>query len=190
MENITRDEALRLVRISGSYLLFMNPEMRDDYEIVMIAVQNGYVLSYVSDRLRDNEEIVKMSACECYLNLEHASERLKSDYNFVMNIIEEQGVTVCNIGKKLLDDRRILLAILKSQGRYRVQEYNLFNTKLWNDYEILYHYILKEKRTDMVPNHLSGLPDVKNWLRIQLELKKGNGLQVYLNDYDILISFF
>ncbi len=107
-----------------------------------------------------------------------------------MSVTGALGLSVFHIGKKLRDDRRILLAILKSRGDYCAPEYRLFNEELWNDYEILYHYILKEKSTDMVPSHLSGLPDVKNWLRIQLELKKGNGLQLYLNDYDILISFF
>lgn len=210
------EEIMKILVVKCETILrFASERIRDNEEIVKMSVKyHSRSLIYASTRLMDNEEIVKIAVGDCGLNLRHASSRLcdnkeiaklavntsenalicvsrrlRNDRKFIMKLINSGKVNVQQLEKKFLNDRGILLRIVTSKYAY-FNEYRHFNEELWNDYEILYNYVKKENSLIHVPEYLHKLPDIKKWLKVQLELKKGNGLPLHLNDYDISISFF
>ncbi len=213
----TREEVLELVNRGDVYDIWplLDTIYYDDEEIIKTVVKRcSHNLKYASIRLMDNEEIIKMAIKDCGLNLRYASSRLcdneeiaklavntsenalicvsrrlRNDRRFIMDLINSGKVNVYQLGKKFHNDRGILLKIVTSKYRY-FGEYKYFDEELWKDYEILYHYVKKEGDLSYVPEYLHKLPDVERWLKVQVELKKGNELQLYHNDYDISISFF
>ena len=72
------------VKKDGSALEVASDRLKDNFEVVMTAVKNcGYALDFASDRLKDNEEIVSNSLDEGS-NIIYASERIRNDRNFII----------------------------------------------------------------------------------------------------------
>ena len=75
----SRDEVLAEVKVNGCALEYASERLRDNEEIVRIgAGQSGYALEYASERLRDNEEIVRIAFGQNGDALGLASERLRA----------------------------------------------------------------------------------------------------------------
>lgn len=125
-----------LVRQSISYYgnaLEYVPEYRDDYDIVKSAVSsNPSALTYASDRLKDNFEIV-LSAVSSQKNkniyweldlpyarshggLAEASFRLRSNREIVRKSVEISGTTLKFASTELRNDKDIVLSAIKQNG--------------------------------------------------------------------------
>jgi hypothetical protein len=76
------------------------------------------ILKYLSDDLRDDEDIVKtLISKEMYtFEFEYASERLKKDYNFIFEVIKINGYIFKYIADELKNNRDIVLEAVKKNG--------------------------------------------------------------------------
>lgn len=217
--NISRDGALIMVLKNGLNLQKLSPEMQDDYEIVMTAVVGcGASIQYASDRLRDNYDIALLAMNDDNQSFVYISPRLQEDHNiimtiismgygsvfkkvkpkcfddydFMMKLVEKGPIFLHDMNAKLLADRNFILKIFSGEHghMYSYSELGRIDKKLLNDYEILFHMSLRYSLGEHLPDNLRKVKDLSEWLKSQLDVKKGNGLQLYFNDYDILISFF
>lgn len=126
---------------------FVSYELRDDYEIIMKAVNAaGIALDYASERLKNNKDIVLAamrnqawslkaaseelrSDATIFLeaiksdirNLQFASSILKNDYHFIFQGVNMQGVALQHASKDLKQNLDIILAALNENldaGQY------------------------------------------------------------------------
>jgi len=59
--------------------------LRDDFDIAKNAIGKNAGLRYLSERLRDNEELVRYSMKQCNSDFQYASERLRQDKALVLH---------------------------------------------------------------------------------------------------------
>ena len=91
------------------------------------------ILKYLSPNLRDDEEIVStlINIPTYTFELEYASDRLKSDYNFILNSVKKNGDVLQFANKKLRCNRKILLEAVKNDGcSLKYTNYNLKNNEI------------------------------------------------------------
>jgi len=71
---------MRAVKGEGLALLYAGPEMREDREVVLAAVQhNGSALVFASPELRKDRELVRQAVQQNGQSLQHASDELQLD---------------------------------------------------------------------------------------------------------------
>jgi hypothetical protein len=84
-------------------LRLLSPVLKNNYEVVMAAVQNfGRSLQEASRDLKDNYDIVMMAVKNKGLSLMNASERLRNDPDIVLTAIMQDPETF--IPNKLRND--------------------------------------------------------------------------------------
>lgn len=71
---------------------YLKPELKDDPEIVKIAVKKfGTALKFASERLKDDPEVVEVAVKDCGSALEYASDRLQAlGIDGVIELAKEQ----------------------------------------------------------------------------------------------------
>jgi hypothetical protein len=81
----------------GYSLFYASREFLDNYEIVMLAIENGIfsphlmymnVFTIISNRLKDNHDIMIKGRKKKFENIYYASVRLQSDFKFLFDCIE------------------------------------------------------------------------------------------------------
>jgi hypothetical protein len=81
---------LALIKFDGDIFEFATDEFKDDRDIVVAAIKsssnNFNVLEHVSERLKDDDEIVYHSMDCSYHNLEFASTRLQKSVDFAYRL--------------------------------------------------------------------------------------------------------
>ncbi len=185
----TREEALEAVKTRGKGLWEIDEIYCDDEEIVKVAV-----------------------SADGYYNFHYASERLKNNLDMVMYVTDYGPVTLYEISnKEILSNRNLMLKLVTGRfsNHYSTSVLCYIDKKLLWDYEILYNISLLRKYKKMIcdtdsdsdndgyfrrltihgPN-LHKITNLTKWLKSQVNIQKGNGLQLYHNDYDISIVFF
>ena len=126
----------QIVDINGSALLYDGLEiLRDDKKTALKAIEfDPGVTQCISDRLKDDEEVMFLASTYGYC-LEHASERLKNDEEFVMKIFDYLYEEKCNwneenydsfhsvytlmyIGEKLKSNSKFMLSLVEKYGNW------------------------------------------------------------------------
>lgn len=111
--------------IREKYSSLLPPEFREDREQTLIAVKkHGVALYFASEALRDDETIVR-AACTSgeytihgegwktsVAPLRFASERLREDYDVVLEAVKAMCYSLQYAAEKFRDDRKIVLAAL------------------------------------------------------------------------------
>lgn len=169
-ENLKKDRnfIIELVKINGMELAYASKELREDKEVCLSAIdqdiraflyvqneeiQNNikyvkkllknnerYIFSELSEKWRDNEEIVRSVVSEYGELLEFASERLKDDKKIVLEAIEckcndmwfgrgniPQSPLKYASGRLKDDDEIVLKAIMKNNEALRFASKRLKN---------------------------------------------------------------
>ena len=107
----------------------IDKSFRDDKEIVMIAVEkSGDRLKFVSDRLKDDDDVVIASRC-----LEYASDRLKNDKKVVLSVVKKSGYQLYYVDEKLRDDKEIVFAAAINNA----ESFQYASKRLKDDYEFV-----------------------------------------------------
>lgn len=151
MENWSNKEfVLSMIEWGGNDLKLASPELQDDEEVVLAAIEKsgGYILEYASERLRGNKEIVlaaiEKSYGDCSVfrfvteNLkddeemilaatayswkyfQYASDRLKKDRNFILQALGQCkgcGDALQYVDEELKADREFIMQAIKIDGR-------------------------------------------------------------------------
>ena len=119
MAKLSRDEFLNEVRKSGDLIMF-HYEYKDDYEIGLAAVSNwGQAIRFLSNRLRDDETIVALSAKDDPMgtNLCFASDRLKDSSSLVSLFLKRKnGNAYQYASERLRDDEKLVELALNNGG--------------------------------------------------------------------------
>ena len=92
-------------------------ELQDDFHLVSIAVQkSGNALLFASDRLKDNEKLVRLAVQgDGFTALKHASDRLKDNEGIVRLAVKNDGLALMLVSDRLKDNEDIVrLAVQKS----------------------------------------------------------------------------
>lgn len=143
-EQLRDDHAfvLRVVRQSGSTLMYATERLRGDSEVVLEAVrqdpkafryaaeklwsdrefvkqavvENGSVLAYAEKHLRSDREVVltavKLTGCA----LEFAADELRADRDVVLEAVKQDGMALEFAAEELKGDRGIVLEAVRSNG--------------------------------------------------------------------------
>ena len=91
--------------------------LRDNDEVVREAIQkNVLALQHASERLRDNEEVVLMAVRQKGRALQHASERLRDNEEVVREAIQKNAFALQHASEKLRDDKQIVLMAVRQRG--------------------------------------------------------------------------
>lgn len=75
-----KEVVLEAVKFNGLFLLVASPDLKDDFDVVLLAVQDhGYNLKYASERIRSNKKIVLEAIRYNQEFINHASDELKQE---------------------------------------------------------------------------------------------------------------
>lgn len=96
----------------------VSPELRDDPEVVIVAVRShGYNLRFASDRLRSDPSIVRAAVKSYGWALEYAAQNCQSDRSIVSPAVNFNGEILKFASEDLKDDRAIVkIAIQAREG--------------------------------------------------------------------------
>lgn len=129
------DKKLAIMAVSGKgmgfLLRFVSQRLRDDYQVVMAAIRgDGFALEYASEKLKDNDDVVKTALEYNGRTLKYASERIKSDKNMVLLAVSggyDNGYGLEYASEELKKDKDVVIAAVSSTGG--VLEYASENLK-------------------------------------------------------------
>ena len=99
----------------------------DSREYVLNAVTNqGSLLDYASDELKNDKQIVLAAINNNPEALEFASDKLKEDKEVVYNSVSKVGWTYCYAKDNLLKDKDLLRAGLKIDGQILLRRRRIY----------------------------------------------------------------
>jgi hypothetical protein len=131
-----------MMRINGELLQHVSDELKDDYEIVNIAVgNNANALRFASNELRDNREIVMKAVKNNPKALKFASIKLRSDREVVMEAIKKSKNGLVFSLYNFSNDNEIMLIII-SKDIYNIY---LASSNLMNDDNFILSIIRLDK---------------------------------------------
>ena len=113
---------LAAVKNYGRHLKYASPDLRNDREVVLMAVNNDRwrfrdnSLKYASTRLRNDREVVLAAVKQNGYALRHASNDLRQDREIVLAAIEDTPEALRFASKELREDREIVMAAVKKDG--------------------------------------------------------------------------
>ena len=105
--NITKED----IRIDGLLLEFCNEDVRDNDEIVEIALNNNYLaIKYVSERIKNDYTICLNLIMNTYNHkiMKYVSSNLCDNFNFVYNSISYNAYCLKYASKRLQDNYHII----------------------------------------------------------------------------------
>jgi len=113
---------------------YINPNLKNDKEIVMAAVaHDGHALRHASEELKNDKEIVMAAVAQDGHALRHASKELKNDKEIVMAAVAQDGHALEYASKELKNDKEIVMAAVAQDGDALVYA----SEELKNDKEIV-----------------------------------------------------
>ena len=118
-----REFLLELINDEKMYcfsLKDVSEELRDDKVFVMNCVTGFKCLDDVSERLKNDEEIVIASLKKSIYSMQYVGEKLKNDKEFILKLIDEFDsiqYIVQYMGDNLKDDKEVILKAMKKDYR-------------------------------------------------------------------------
>lgn len=100
------------------HFLIHHPEWNGDKEVVLNNIKGNkfFNLQYVSDNLKEDNEVVLASLRQNYYNLEYAPISYQSDRELVMKIIKKDGRFLKNAKDVFKNDKEIVIEAVKRSG--------------------------------------------------------------------------
>lgn len=85
-----KGQVLEQVKNNIFALQFASKRLRDDYDVVLAAVEcHSVSLKFASERLRNNKYIVLVAVTNFGGSIFYASQRLRSDYDVALAAVQE-----------------------------------------------------------------------------------------------------
>lgn len=107
-----------MVKNIGMDLRFASPGLRDDQDVVLIAIQsNGHSFQYASDRLRKDRWFIlhAIGTMARPLFLEFMDVGLKDDEKFMLKLVQRRGHAIAYASDRLRMHPSLILEALKRQ---------------------------------------------------------------------------
>lgn len=126
MENTKWDDkesVLRILRIDGDCLRFVDPVLRRDMDVILTAVsQDSRAFSCVDPDLKKNKEVVTAVLDTNGYALEYVDEEFKNDKDMVMRAIQNKGRALQFASPELRDDKDIVLEAINRTSGYALAD--------------------------------------------------------------------
>ncbi len=194
VSNQLRDDynlVLAAIKSRWSNIGLASKRLRDNYVVIRSIIGgNGRSLGDVSERLKDDYDIVLAAIKDYGPSIQWASKRLRDNYEIAVATEGAYfGTTLGYLSKRL---RSNISVVVKHVGCLK-QDYghqlaiiikNLESHVLKN-YEVQLAIFEKAGRTEYLLNEIVGHKDPGHLLKSWVSLRRGNGLVVYNNDYDL-----
>jgi hypothetical protein len=119
----------------------------EDREIVMAAVkQNGLALQFAADAFKNDKEIVFAASTSSnsimYNGIKYASKELRNDKNFIITILQVNGLLLEKLSDEFKNDEDVVLAAVRNN--YFTLEYASYNIR--NNREFMFTLIQRSIR--------------------------------------------
>lgn len=114
-----KEEILNIINTRGYELHKVSQRLRDDKEVVIAAIKQDYILSnvflmYASDRLKNDPEVVSEAVTKYGFAIQYASNRLRDDTDMVIKAINQTGGAIAYASNRLKRDREVVLKSLET----------------------------------------------------------------------------
>ncbi len=137
------EQAKELVTVQGMDLELLSPELQDNEEVVLTAINSrGWSLKYASDRLKDDKDVVLVAVSKWGYALAFASDRLRDDKDVVMKALEHNGYALAYASPRLRDNGVIVQHALNEKGR----ALRFASRRLRSNKNIINFALIKSKR--------------------------------------------
>lgn len=124
-----KELAIEAVKIAYWNLSYCSDELRDDEDVVSAAImQNGLALEDASERLRGHRRTVIKSFSSCF-RLKHVGEHLKDDEDLVLKAIKIDSNVYIEISDRLRDSKKFALEALEAN----CDTFRVFSSRLTDD---------------------------------------------------------
>ena len=117
MKYTNEEKAIEKLKSGTHFSSSVFENFRDNEKVVEVALQQpkiNYAFQYVSDRLRDNENLARLAVRD-KTNFPKVSERLKDDKEFVLHAMKN-GCALVYSSNRLSEDKEIITEYVKQSG--------------------------------------------------------------------------
>jgi len=132
-----REVVMAAVRQNVGALEYASYDIINDKQLIMTLIGQGYidaVLYYMSDRLKDDEEVFMEAIKEDSDALDSFSARIKDDKELLVSIAERYRIEVEYVSDRLKDDREFMLFVAKQGNRWMMEH---LSRRLLNDEDVV-----------------------------------------------------
>ena len=118
-----KESVLRILRIDGESLKFVDPVLRRDMDVILTAVsQDSKAFLYVDPDLKENTEVVTAVLDTNGYTLEYVAEKFKDDRDMVMRAIHNKGRALQFASPELRNDKTIVLEAINRTSGYALAD--------------------------------------------------------------------
>lgn len=141
-----KEKAMELILHSPNYFHSLSDKLRDDEEIVSLAIsKKPSVFAYASDRLRKKTDLVKKVLEHSPLNFLHIHNELKDNKDFVYPyLIKEPAIYRC-LSSKLQNDKEIVLIAVQD-----IRNLDFINKKFLEELDVIMASSLSDSENVLV----------------------------------------
>jgi len=108
---------------NGLQFASASDDLRDDRDMAMLAIRSsgGRVFEFCSKRLRGDRDLLQLALSSRYPGqaLMHASDDLRNDKVFVLQVVERDRYWLCHIPSNLQDDKDVTLAAVRCTKNWK-----------------------------------------------------------------------
>lgn len=111
-------KAIAQLSINGMDLEILSPELQDNEEVVLQAINGyGWAFKYASDRLKNDKDVVFTAVSNYAYALQWASDELRDDKEIVLKALETNGYALAYASPRLRDNGDVIKKALDEKGR-------------------------------------------------------------------------
>lgn len=104
-----RDIALGIVKTHGDNLELLNNKFKDDKKFVLEALEYSHIIMHVSERLKDDDDVVNLAINKNSKSIIFVSERFRKNETFVMNLLAKDSYLIEHMHIDFRNDDQFLL---------------------------------------------------------------------------------
>jgi len=111
-----KDIVLKVVGGYGDAIMHVSDRLRDNREVVLAAVTNPhyeFLLQFISDRLKLDDEIIHLSLKNSEYTIENASEDIRDNKKIALEAVKMQGFVFKSLSERLKNDKEVALIAIK-----------------------------------------------------------------------------
>lgn len=147
-----KEIAIAALKKSGSFISYLGEKLCDDEEFIMIAIRDiAEVIDFASDRLKKNKNFI-IKALKYNVNIfPYISEELKDDEEIALVALKSKPVLFKKVGNRLKNNRNFILKVIK----YDSSIFECIPETLKNDPEILLASISNGTKNDKLNQYIN-----------------------------------
>ena len=112
-----REVVMAAVQQNGFALEYASAEMQNDREIVMAAVQQTvYALYYASDKMKNNRDVVMAAVEQDPFALQYASHEMRNNRDVVMAAVQQSSLVLAYASAEMRNNREVVIAAVQKNG--------------------------------------------------------------------------